>query len=190
MKVLVVYASRHGATGGIADRIAQTLERCGLTVTLRPANLAGDVDAHDAYVIGSAAYIGGWLGEARTFVRRNQRLLATRPVWLFSSGPIGTARIDAKGNDVLKTTIPKEFAEFERTIRPRGTRVFFGAYDAHAPASGIAERLMAGFMRVMPATREAMPEGDFRDWPAIEAWAEGIARELGAAPVEAVAGPQ
>jgi hypothetical protein len=23
-----------------------------------------------------------------------------------------------------------------------------------------------------------MPAGDFRDWPAIEAWAEGIAREL------------
>ena len=26
--------------------------------------------------------------------------------------------------------------------------------------------------------RELLPSGDFRDWPAIEAWAEGIAREL------------
>ena len=34
MKILVAYASRHGATKGIAERIAQTLERNGLDVTL------------------------------------------------------------------------------------------------------------------------------------------------------------
>ena len=37
---------------------------------------------------------------------------------------------------------------------------------------------MSGFMRVLPAARNALPAGDFRDWPAIEAWAEGIATEL------------
>ena len=37
---------------------------------------------------------------------------------------------------------------------------------------------MNRFMSVMPAIRDAVPAGDFRDWPAIEAWAEGIAREL------------
>jgi menaquinone-dependent protoporphyrinogen oxidase len=30
----------------------------------------------------------------------------------------------------------------------------------------------------MPAIREALPAGDFRDWPAIEAWADGIGRQL------------
>lgn len=42
---------------------------------------------------------------------------------------------------------------------------------------------MARFMRVMPAVRNAIPAGDYRDWPAIEAWADGIARDL--QPVEA-----
>ena len=37
---------------------------------------------------------------------------------------------------------------------------------------------MARFMRLAPATRQAIPAGDFRDWPAIEGWAEGIARAL------------
>ena len=37
---------------------------------------------------------------------------------------------------------------------------------------------MARFMRLAPAVRQAIPTGDFRDWPAIEAWAEGIARAL------------
>jgi menaquinone-dependent protoporphyrinogen oxidase len=33
----------------------------------------------------------------------------------------------------------------------------------------------------MPATRDALPAGDFRDWPVIDAWAAQIAAELGSA---------
>ena len=43
---------------------------------------------------------------------------------------------------------------------------------------GLAERLMSH----MPATREVLPEGDFRDWPEIEAWAGEIARDLVSVP--------
>ena len=178
MKILVAYASRHGATKGIAERIAGTLERTGLEVTLRPVQDAGSVDGYGAFVIGSAAYLGGWLGEATTFVRRHRAVLAGRPVWLFSSGPTGTEPVDAKGRDQLKAAEPKEFDEFARTIQPRDQRVFFGAYDPGAAPAGLAEGLMARFMRLAPAARKALPAGDFRDWPAIEAWAETIARDL------------
>ena len=57
MKVLVVYATRHGATQGIAERIAATLETEGLDVTLRPVAGVDSVEGYDAYVIGSAAYM-------------------------------------------------------------------------------------------------------------------------------------
>ena len=41
MKILVAYATRHGATQGIAERIAQTLEADGLDVTLGPVKVRG-----------------------------------------------------------------------------------------------------------------------------------------------------
>jgi menaquinone-dependent protoporphyrinogen oxidase len=43
---------------------------------------------------------------------------------------------------------------------------------------------MAGVMRIMPAARQGLPSGDFRDWPEIGAWADAIARELEPAGVE------
>jgi menaquinone-dependent protoporphyrinogen oxidase len=49
--------------------------------------------------------------------------------------------------------------------------VFFGAWDRSKldPAKlGFAKRIVA----------KRLPQGDFRDWAAIEAWADGVAREL------------
>jgi menaquinone-dependent protoporphyrinogen IX oxidase len=40
-------------------------------------------------VIGSGVYYGSWLKEATEWVHRNQAVLAERPVWLFSVGPLG-----------------------------------------------------------------------------------------------------
>ena len=177
MKILVAYASRHGATQGIAERIADTIARRGFDVVLRPVGAVDDVAGYDAVVIGSGAYVGRWLGEAASFVRANTGTLARRPVWLFSSGPTGAPAAPA-GGDPLATAAPKEFAEFSASLHPRGAQVFFGAYDPDAAPVGFAERAMKGFMRVMPAIRGALPAGDFRDWPAIDAWAEGIATEL------------
>ena len=177
MRILVAYATRHGATQGVAERIAHTLGRRGLEVTLQPVDEAGAVDEYDAFVIGSAAYMSHWMKEATAFVRRNHVLLARHPVWLFSSGPIGTERVDAKGRDVLEVSEPREFVEFAGLLRPRDARVFFGAYDPDAEPIGVAERFGSLFTR-MPAVRQALPAGDFRDWPAIEAWANDIAREL------------
>jgi menaquinone-dependent protoporphyrinogen oxidase len=178
MNVLVTYASKHGATKGIAERIALTLKRAGLEVTLLPVEEADPIAEYGAVVIGSAAYMGGWMGEATAFVRRHRDVLAFRPVWLFSSGPVGTEKVDAKGRDQLDAARPREFEEFARSIQPRGEQVFFGAYDPDAGAVGAAEGLMARFMRLMPAVRNVLPAGDFRDWAAIDAWAEGIAGEL------------
>jgi menaquinone-dependent protoporphyrinogen oxidase len=178
MKVLVVYASRHGATRGIAERIAETLAGRGLEVAVRAAKEAGDVSSFDAFVIGSAAYMGRWLQDATSFVNQHRAVLAARPVWLFSSGPVGTDLVDAKGRDVRTAAAPKEFSDFRDALHPRDERIFFGAYDPSAPPVGMAEGLGMRVMRLMPAARAALPAGDFRDWPEIEAWAASIGDAL------------
>ena len=124
-------------------------------------------------MIGSAVYMFHWLKDATKFVRRHKKLLSGRPVWLFSSGPLGAEATDEKGDDVVEASKAKETAEFEEALHPRDHAVFFGAWAQGKPI-GLGER----FVAMMPAARDAMPVGDFRDWPAIEAWAAGIAREI------------
>ena len=127
---------------------------------------------YDAFVVGSAVYAGHWQKEASAFVQRNRTVLASRPVWLFSSGPLGTEATDAKGRDLTVAAEPKEIAEFEGAIGPKGHRVFFGALD---PGKlGFSERAI----RKLPAARTMLPEGDFRDWTEIDAWASDIAHDL------------
>lgn len=174
MNVLVAYASRHGSTAGIADRIVGGLRTAGLTSEAQSVDSVRDVGPYDAFVVGGAAYMFHWLKPATTFVKRHQVVLAERPVWLFSSGPLGTDLVDENGRDIFEASRPKEFEGLQTLIHPRGERVFFGAWDADAPAVGLGER----FLRLMPATRANMPAGDFRDWHAIDAWAAEIATEL------------
>ncbi|GAA2092663.1 flavodoxin domain-containing protein [Microlunatus panaciterrae] len=181
MNVLVAYATRHGSTAGIAERIAAALGTAGVSAEAHPVSEVADLTPYDAFVIGGAAYMYHWLKDATAFVKRHRAELAERPVWLFSSGPLGTDRVDKEGRDVLETGQPKEFEELKGLLHPRGEQVFFGAWDPSAPPVGIGERLL----RHMPASKEALPAGDFRDWPAIEAWAAEIAEALksGEAPV-------
>jgi menaquinone-dependent protoporphyrinogen oxidase len=174
MSILVAYASRHGSTRGIAERIAERLRADGLDAEVCPAADVRGASRYDAFIVGGAAYMLHWLKDATTFVQRNRALLAERPTWLFSSGPVGTDTVDKQGRDVLETTIPKEFPGLRDAIHPRGEKVFFGASDPAARPVGLAER----FVSLMPAARDALPKGDFRDWPAIDAWADQIAREL------------
>src|SRR5439155_26298890 len=89
MNVLVAAGSDHGATAEIASAIGEALGERGLAVTVAPVEGVQSVDGYDAFVIGSAVYAGHWLKRARDFVQHQAHALSTRPVWLFSSAPIG-----------------------------------------------------------------------------------------------------
>jgi len=167
-KVLVAYASRHGSTKGIAERLAEALRSHQVDATVMPAEAVHDPDGYDGYVIGSAVYAMRWLGPATSFVHRNRALLQRHPVWLFSSGPLSDEP------DELDSAAPRDIVAIEREIAARGHAVFAGAWPSGARPIGLLEKVMS----VIPPAREALPTGDFRDWAAIDAFASGVAGEL------------
>ena len=172
MRVLVAHASKHGATAGIAARIAHSLTSAGHDVTVHPVTDAGDPAGFDAVIVGSATYMGHWLKDAKAYLRQHRESLVTLPVWLFSSGPIGEAKVDKEGKDLREATAPQELPELLASVHPREHRVFFGALDPKHLT--LPERAL----RKLPAGREMFPEGDFRDWEDIDAWAAHVAAEL------------
>jgi menaquinone-dependent protoporphyrinogen oxidase len=167
MRILVTYASRHGATAGIAEAVAAVLkDEAGTDLARRvdvlPIDEVDDVAGYDAYVVGSAVYLGRWMKEARRFLHDNVSTLRSRPVWLFASGPVGEpAEPEQEATDT---------AELVELVRARGYRTFSGRL--RLADLGLAERAT---VRMVHAA-----EGDHRDWPEIRAWAEDVAESLGA----------
>jgi menaquinone-dependent protoporphyrinogen oxidase len=189
-KVQVVYASRHGGTAGIAERIADVLRSEGFDVARVDAAASPVVEGFDAYVVGSGVYMGSWVKEGIEFLERNQAVLATRPVWLFSSGPLPGSSKTAEVSDPLTQALGpetgpgsgghKRIAAISAAIAPRDHHVFQGAFDPKDPPRSFPERMV----RMMPGSGRILPPGDFREWDAIEAWARQIAQAL-ASPVPA-----
>ncbi|MFH5823788.1 flavodoxin domain-containing protein [Georgenia sp. AZ-5] len=172
MRTLIAYASRHGATAEIAERIAGALRGAGHAVDVAPVSDVADLGRYDAAVIGSSVYMGHWHRGATAFVLKNAETLGEKPVWLFSSGPLGAEARDKDGADLKESSAPTELPELVDAVRPRGHRVFFGAL--RPGRLNLAERAV----RKLPAGRDLMPEGDVRDWADIDHWAREIAGAL------------
>ena len=170
-KVLVAYASRLGGTRGIAEAIGASLEKRGHEVNVKSVSDVPSIDGYDAIVLGSGVFAGNWHEPALAFARRNQAGLRARPVWLFSSGPVG----DIKNPGPLSD--PKDIGDLRDRLRPRGHTVFWGSLD-RAALDGSDLGTLTRFI-----SKRFIPEGDWRDWPAIDAWAGTIAETLREAPV-------
>lgn len=160
MRVLVTTASKHGATAEIGARIGSVLHERGHDVEVLCPLDVRDVEAFDVVVLGSAVYAGHWQADAKVLAEREASALRHRPVWLFSSGPVG---------DPLKPAEKMvELGEIASTTRAREHVVFAGCLDRRQ--LGFAERAVVAALRV--------PGGDYRDWVAIDAWAVRIAAVL------------
>jgi len=160
MKVLVSAASKHGATAGIADAIASTLMTREFEVAVKEPGHVEEVHTFDAIVLGSAVYAGHWMKPAIELTERFAERFPGKPVWLFSSGPLG--------EPPKPTEDPVDVAEVMKVTGARGHRVFAGKLDK--AMLSFPERAIVGALRA--------PYGDFRDWDEIRSWAGEIADSL------------
>jgi menaquinone-dependent protoporphyrinogen oxidase len=160
MKVLVAYGSRHGATVEVASAIASALRGTGTDVELRSVSDVGGVEQYDAVVVGSAVYMGRWVEEARSFLASNEAALLARPTWLFSTGPVGTPPVPSAEAPEVESMVQR--------VAARGHRTFPGKLDRSE--LGLLERAAVAIVKA--------PDGDYRDWPAVAAWAAEIGAAL------------
>jgi menaquinone-dependent protoporphyrinogen oxidase len=161
MRVLVVAASKHGSTAEIATALGQALAHRGIAATVADAGDVADIEEYDAVVLGSAVYAGRWQKSARELAETHGDFLVKRPVWLFSSGPVGDPPKPEED--------PVDVAQITAIVGAREHRAFAGRIDKSR--LGLAEKAIVKALKV--------PEGDWRDFDAVAAWAGEIADSLG-----------
>jgi menaquinone-dependent protoporphyrinogen oxidase len=161
-RVLVTAASRHNGTREIAEAIAAGLAERGIPAEARAIEDVTDLRDYSAVVLGSAIYMNRWLAEARRFVQVHASELLMRPVWLFSSGPLGPA------DHLIPPSEAADIPVVVRLARARG----------HCGFGGRLELKHLRFNeRAIVRTIHA-PEEDRRDWAAVDRFAGEIAEEL------------
>jgi len=160
MKVLISAASRHGSTTGIAEAIGEVLTAKGFEVDIRRPEEVSTVQPYDGVVIGSGVYAGRWLDSAKKLIDRESAALAYKPVWLFSSGPIGEpAKPEGE---------PADVAGLLERVHAMDHRIFPGKLDRHQ--LGLAEKAIVAVVHAA--------DGDFRAWEPVREWAASIAATL------------
>jgi len=152
-RTLVAYATKHGSTREVAERIG---ELTGGDVW--PAHAVESLEHYGAVVLGGALYMGRWHKDAHRFLKRFEAELGERPLAVFALGPVGQEPVDAAQS---RAQLDKALAGHP-TVRPVGVEVFGGRIDP--------TQLRFPFSHLEAA--------DSRDWDAIERWAAELPQLL------------
>ena len=158
-KILVTYATRAGSTAEVAEAIGKTLAAKGVTVDVLPIKKVTDLTSYQAVVIGSAVRFGQWLPEAVKFVELNNTVLGQKSTAFFAVHIMNLGEDEASRKARLAYLAPAR-----KLIMPKAEAFFAG--------SGNPSKL--SFLERTIGRMVKSPEGDLRDWKAINAWAEGL----------------
>jgi menaquinone-dependent protoporphyrinogen oxidase len=162
-KVLVVYASRAGSTGEVAQAISERLCGMGFDAEVRPVETVSSLVGFEAVVLGSAVRYGTWLPETKRFIESHRSELAQLPLALF------TVHMGALGDDASSQATRAGYTKAVRAgLKPRDEAFFAGKIDL--------ARL--SFFERMAVKLAKSPLGDMRDWDRIRRWADGLGEKL------------
>lgn len=158
-KILVTYATRAGSTAEVAEAIGKTLSAKGAAVDVLPIKKVTDLTGYQAVVIGSAVRFGQWLPEAVKFVESNNTALSQKSTAFFAVHIMNLGEDETSRKARLAYLDPAR-----KLITPKAEAFFAG--------SGNPSKL--SFLERTIGRMVKSPEGDLRDWKAINAWAESL----------------
>lgn len=174
MSVLVVFASKHGHTVKIAERIAATLEAEGETVSLHrlgDGSQAPTPHGFDAVVVGASIHAGHFQREVIEWAERNRTALAAVPSAFFSV--CLTAADDTEESRTATQGYLDDFVE-RSGWTPARMQTFAGAlqYREYDFATRLLMRLL---MHRGGHPTDASRDYDYTDWDAVDSFARECA---------------
>jgi menaquinone-dependent protoporphyrinogen oxidase len=164
-RILIAYASRFGATAGVAEAIGKTLAERGAQVDVLPMKDVTDLAPYQAVVAGSAINGGQWLPEAMQFIQAQRSELSQKPFAAF----LVCMTLTMKNADQYRSHVATWLEPVRLLVRPVSEGLFAGALDIKKIPS-FGDRLK---FRLSVASG-VWKEGDHRDWKAIRDWAQSL----------------
>lgn len=165
--VLLTYATRLGSTAEVASRIAEVLHQLHVPAELCNVHDVGRLDRYSAVIVGSAIRNGSWLPEAARFIGLHEWQLSHMPVACFTV--CMTLHEDTPENRQTVQGYLEPLLQQYNHVHPVANGMFAGKVDY--TWLSFVPRVMAHVGKI--------PQGDWRDWDAIEAWVREIVPLLG-----------
>jgi len=173
-KILVTYASRAGSTAGVAEAIGKTLAEGGAQVEVLPMQEVKDLAPYRAVVAGSAIRGGKWLPEAMQFMKTRQAALAGKPFAAF----MVCITLAMPGAEKFREGVADWMQPVRALVKPMSEGLFAGMLDfSKLPMNFDTLKLRA------TVAAGVFPQGDHRDWNAIQAWARELSAKFQPAPL-------
>ena len=161
-KILVAYATAAGSTGEVAEAIGKALADGGAAVDVRRAKEVADVSGYRAVVLGTGIRAGQVYREAASFAETHQQALSQMPVAYFVV--CSTLGENTEENRATASAYLDQLQEKAPAAKPVDKGLFGGVMDY-----GKLPLLLRLIIKAMKK-----PEGDWRDWDAIRAWATNL----------------
>jgi menaquinone-dependent protoporphyrinogen oxidase len=183
----MVYGTKSGSTGEVADAVGDALRERAATVDVRQAGDVSEVGSYDGVVVGSPVLYGKPHSAVTKFLARNQEALTRMPVAAFLTCLELTKTVDEDEREIstfvdpsLGTSPAKEgtLNSFEKThlmlgflnellrgaprVKPVSVAVYGGKVD-YSELDWISRSVM----KLIRLVYRRAPEGDFRNWQAI-----------------------
>jgi menaquinone-dependent protoporphyrinogen oxidase len=153
-----------GSTTGIARAIGDEIRAGGAVVHVLPVNQVGAVEKYRSVIVGSPLYDGRWLEPVTLFMEHHREFLSKIPVALFAVTAYPRENADDRLLRVRRYLDP--MLQKSPEIKPVAVGIFTGAFNSRQWA---LPTLLA-----YKAKDELPPDGDYRDWAAIRAWARHV----------------